>query len=92
MPCLFKCVPVNPTSACPKVEMGVKIPSLMAPLPYAVVVDASVFVPDLDNRFCFATNKRPFGFWISVKYFVKRATSSAALKGAKMPPRNIKSL
>jgi hypothetical protein len=53
---------------------------------------ASVLVPTRDKIFCLAANNIPLGLLISVKYLVKRATSSAADVGAKIPPRIIKSL
>ena len=91
-PCLFKCPPENPIRACPIVDNGVYAPSFKAPPPYPKPLDASVFVPIRERIFCLAKNKSPFGFFISAKYFVKRATSSSAFNGAKIPPRIVKSL
>ena len=92
IPCLFKWPPANTTPASANVDKGVYAPSFNAPPAYPIPLDASVFVPVRDKRFCFAVNNNPVGFLISAKYFVKRATSSTADNGAKIPPLNTKSL
>jgi hypothetical protein len=65
--------------ACPIVDKGVYAPSFKPPPAYPKPLDASVFVPIRERIFSLAKNKSPFGFFISAKNFVKRATSSSSL-------------
>jgi hypothetical protein len=55
-------------------------------------LDASVFTPVLESRFCLATNNKPLGLFLSNIYLVNLTTSSAALNGAYAPPLKRKSL
>jgi hypothetical protein len=56
-PCLFRCVPANPTRACPIVDNGVYTPSFKPPPAYPKPLDASVFVPIRERIFSLAKNK-----------------------------------